>query len=96
MSEATWAFLATEITTIGAVFIAWLQVRKPVKRLGNGFSDRVEDNQATMKRNQAEMKRSLDGISDLLSDTHALAVEARDEIREHKNAHILASMRGKP
>lgn len=73
LSDAAWAFLATEVTTIGAVFIAWLQFRKPVKKLGNGFSERVEKDLAEIK---------------------GLATEALTEIREHKNAHVEASLRG--
>jgi hypothetical protein len=74
MSEQMWAFLGIEVTTLGTVTAAWLQVRKPVRKLGNGFSERVE----------SELKQ-----------IKALATEARNEIREHKNVHVEASLRGK-
>ena len=72
MAPEAWAFLASEMTTIGTVLVAWIQFRKPVRKLGNGFADRVEQQ---------------------LKDIKTLALEARDEIREHKSAHVEASLR---
>lgn len=96
MSPEAWGFFGVAVVQLCGVVITYLKLRKTrekvddaataakeaadwAKPTGNGFAD--------------EVRAGLSELKDLVEKTNTLATEARDEIREHKNAHVAASLR---
>lgn len=92
----SWQFYGIVVTQITTGFIVWMKLRRSREAIdhaaksaakaaklseptGNGFADEIREDLAELKR--------------LVRQSYQVAAEARDEIREHKDAHIRASLR---
>lgn len=91
-----WQFYGIVATQFGTGFVVWMKLRRSREAIdhatkaatkaakyaeptGNGFAQEIREDLAELKR--------------LVRQSYQVAAEARDEIREHKDAHIRASLR---
>jgi hypothetical protein len=96
MTPEAWGFLGTAVVQLAGVIVVWLKIRKTrdavdhaahaaeraarwAEPTGNGFAD--------------EVRLQFKIMGDRFDRLEMLATDARDEIKNHKDAHVLESLR---